>query len=398
MKQIYILCIITLSLIASALGLGSCSPKREQKQQSNDTIAQKETSDSTKDAQLPQSEKQPDVVSRQTFTPKTAQNQSINIVLKPTSRDIPIGKAIHPDSADMKTEYDYYPLSTQKVKVVITNHSHHLFDFGWDYSLAYFDNNRQVWEPLPVDPIIEDIACLCSPHDSVSQTIKLYTSEVPNRPGKYRIYKILKGEVIFAEFEMVDRKGVERLRKRINNYFKANSISAKNMYSTYIGANEDTIVVQLINNSPRFQELFKREILSYSAVSHGKIYHPAEFSHIAYIDTLGISMKTEKAVYPLHTEKVQVTLTNRDTRPIYFDDLCITTRQEGTRWEMLHDNPLINAVGYSLAPNQSKSFSVPLYPLFNDNKPGKYRIYKEIGHSLTDKGKKWYMATEFNIE
>lgn len=45
------------------------------------------------------------------------------------------------------------------------------------------------------------------------QTIHIYTDITPNRPGKYRIYKSFNNdtEVAFAEFEMVDNKGVRKL-------------------------------------------------------------------------------------------------------------------------------------------------------------------------------------------
>ena len=58
-------------------------------------------------------------------------------ILQPVPRDIPTGEAISSDSLSMKTEYDYYPLSTTKVKVIITNHSHYEYSCGEGYSLAY---------------------------------------------------------------------------------------------------------------------------------------------------------------------------------------------------------------------------------------------------------------------
>ena len=45
--------------------------------------------------------------------------------------------------------------------------------------------------------------------------------KVPNRPGKYRVYKSFNRntKVAYAEFEMVDTKGVEQIRKRIDDYW-----------------------------------------------------------------------------------------------------------------------------------------------------------------------------------
>lgn len=62
--------------------------------------------------------------------------QAISLILQPVPRDIPTGEAINPDSLSMQTEYDYYPLATTEVKVIITNHSHFEYDCGESYSLA----------------------------------------------------------------------------------------------------------------------------------------------------------------------------------------------------------------------------------------------------------------------
>lgn len=116
--------------------------------------------------------------------------KAISPVLQPVSRDIPIGKTIHPDSLFMRTEYDYYPLSTTEVKVIITNRSHYKYDCGESYSLAYYNEKQKSWETLPTHPSVNDILWIFpSVHSTHEQTIKLYTSEVPNRAGKYRIYK-----------------------------------------------------------------------------------------------------------------------------------------------------------------------------------------------------------------
>lgn len=76
--------------------------------------------------------------------------QSI-IALDPLSgpRDILIRETINPDSLSMRTEYDYYPLSTTKVKVIIINHSHYEYNCGENYSLAYYNQEQKSWETLP---------------------------------------------------------------------------------------------------------------------------------------------------------------------------------------------------------------------------------------------------------
>lgn len=136
-------------------------------------------------------------------------SETIPFELKPQPRAIPTGKAISPAVISMQTEHDYYPLSTTSVKITVTNYSKEEYTCGNYYSLAYYNSIKQLWEPLPVDAVFEDIAwVLNSEFSTREQTIRLYTSEVPNRPGIYRIYKSFNNDtrVAYAEFELVDKR------------------------------------------------------------------------------------------------------------------------------------------------------------------------------------------------
>lgn len=321
-------------------------------------------------------------------------------ILQPVPRDIPTGEAINPDSLSMQTEYDYYPLATTEVKVIIANHSHFEYDCGESYSLAYYNSKQKSWETLPTNPIINSILWIfpsdCPTHE---QTIKLYTSEVPNRAGKYRIYKSFNDDtkVAYAEFELVDEAGAKRLRKQMDaTRHNKNIISSQNLYVSYMRG--DSIFVDLINNSIHFQKLFRKEILNYSAINYGAVRTPSPFTQKAYADTLQISMKTEKPIYPIGTESVNVILTNRNLsqQSLFFGEYCFVARKQGEQWIPLHDNSLVNSVGILLEPDGDYRFKARLYPLFNDNTSGQYRVYKEV--EFDGAKEKWYMAAEFRIE
>lgn len=326
--------------------------------------------------------------------------QAISLILQPVPRDIPTGEAINPDSLSMQTEYDYYPLATTEVKVIITNHSHFEYDCGESYSLAYYNSKQKSWETLPTNPIINSILWIFpSDYPTHEQTIKLYTSEVPNRAGKYRIYKSFNYDtkVAYAEFELVDEAGAKRLRKQMDAaWHDKNIISSQNLYASYMRG--DSIFVDLINNSIHFQKLFRKEILNYSAISYGAVRTPSPFTQKAYADTLQISMKTEKPIYPIGTESVNVILTNRNLsqQSLFFGEYCFVARKQGEQWIPLHDNSLVNSVGILLEPDGDYRFKARLYPLFNDNTSGQYRVYKEV--EFDGAKEKWYMAAEFRIE
>ena len=380
-------------LLASLILLCSCHSTTSKKGQEYETNS------------FPQQEKLcPDSISETDPIPLEEEQEksrkAISPILQPIPRDIPTGEAIHPDLLSMKTEYDYYPLSTTEVKVIVTNHSYYEYDCGEDYSLAYYNEKQKSWETLPTNPIVNDILWIFPPdHPIHEQTIELYISEVPNRAGKYRIYKSFNRDtkVAYAEFEMVDEAGAKRLRKKMDAaWHNKNTISSQNIYISYMHG--DSIFVDLINNSIHFQKLFRKEMLNYSAINYGVVHTPSPFTQRAYTDTLQISMNTEKPIYPIGTESVNVILTNHNLsqQSLFFGEYYFVARKQGEQWIPLHDNSLVNDIGIILEPNDNYQFKAKLYPLFNDNTPGQYRVYKKVEFYGTKK--KWYMAAEFRIE
>ena len=326
-------------------------------------------------------------------------------ILQPVPRDIPTGEAISSDSLSMKTEYDYYPLSTTKVKVIITNHSHYEYSCGEGYSLAYYNEKQKVWEILPTSPIVNSILWIFpSGYSTHEQTIELYTAEAPNRAGRYRIYKSFNGDtkVAYAEFELVDKKGVEKLRQQIDDYWGknakiSNDTTARNIHYTWIQNDDgDTIFVGLMNNTPHYQEMFRKRVVSYSAVSHGKIQQGIPFIQPTSSDTMRITMQTEHSVYPVGTETISVELANGNSKDLFLGERYNVARKEGNRWILLHDGGAWNDIGYGLGQGDAHLFTARLRPIVNDNKPGTYKVVKEIG--FKGSSQKWYMGAEFRIE
>ena len=326
-------------------------------------------------------------------------------ILQPVPRDIPTGEAISSDSLSMKTEYDYYPLSTTKVKVIITNHSHYEYSCGEGYSLVYYNEKPKVWEILPTSPIVNSILWIFpSGYSTHEQTIELYTAEAPNRAGRYRIYKSFNGDtkVAYAEFELVDKKGVEKLRQQIDDYWGknakiSNDTTARNIHSTWIQNDDgDTIFVGLMNNTPHYQEMFRKRVVSYSAVSHGKIQQGIPFIQPTSSDTMRITMQTEHSVYPVGTETISVELANGNSKDLFLGERYNVARKEGNRWILLHDGGAWNDIGYGLGQGDAHLFTARLRPIVNDNKPGTYKVVKEIG--FKGSSQKWYMGAEFRIE
>ena len=190
-------------------------------------------------------------------------SHTTSFVLQPTPRNIPTGEAISSALLSMKTEYDYYPLSTTEVKMIVTNYSQQEYTCGNGYSLAYYNDNKQQWETLPTDPVIEDVGWILQPeHPSNEQTIKLYTSEVPNRAGKYRIYKAFNRDtkIAYAEFELISSEQHQKLLDKIMQYH-ANHAKARVMVNlnSWGFSENDTLYMDWMVNSAELRDEFRQK-------------------------------------------------------------------------------------------------------------------------------------------
>ena len=326
----------------------------------------------------------------------------IPLILQPVPHDIPIGEAINPDSLSMKTEYDYYPLSTTEVKVIITNHSHYEYDCGESYSLAYYNNKHKSWETLPANPIVNDILWIFpSEHPTHEQTIKLYTSKAPYRAGKYRIYKAFNrdAKIAYAEFELISSEQHQKLLDKIMRYDKNHPKARviENLNSWGFKEN-DTLYMNWKVNSVELRNEFKQKVLNYSAimVNDGKENAPTYFNNPMCTDTFGIKMYAEKEVYPVNTESVTVRIVNRSGRTITMGAWYAVLRKEkGDRWIFLPGATVWTLVELSVQPNAIHSFSASLYPSLNTIESGIYRVVKsiDIGNLYFN----YYLAAEFWI-
>lgn len=331
------------------------------------------------------------------------EHEPLDFVIEPICRSRYEGEEISPELLSIKTEYDYYPLSSKSVNLIICNRSEKEYTCGDDYSLEYFDEKKGIWEPQPVNPISEDMLWIISPqyYSARFQNITLYTDYSPNRPGKYRITKPFNNdkEIASAEFEIIDRKDVEKkLMRKLRDYLNGkdnNDTISQNFISADTRGN-DTLYVHLKNNSLKYREMFRSKVLNYSALAlHGETVNPPLKTRTVS-DTMNISMKTEKTVYPVSSEYIPVIITNNNDREIFFGLDYEIARKEGDKWIPLNTKSVVNSVGIGIKKGGTHHFNASLFRLVNDIKPGLYKVYKPIGFDGSIE--KWYMSAEFTIK
>ena len=223
--------------------------------------------------------------------------QPVAMVLEPVARDIPSGLPLSADSLSMRTEYDYYPVATSKVKVIITSRANREYDSGEGYSLVYYNEALKQWEPQPTSPIINDVLWVFTPdYPTHRQTIHFYTDK--NRPGRYRIYKSFNRNTrtAYAEFELVSKAQHRKLLDKISRYGekhpKDRVIENLNSWGFH---DNDTLYMSWMVNSEALQKEFRQKVLNYAAivVNDGKEDVATYFTQSMCTDTFGIKMYTE---------------------------------------------------------------------------------------------------------
>lgn len=107
-------------------------------------------------------------------------------------------------------------------------------------------------------------------------------------------------------------------------------------------------------------------------------------------------MRTEHQSYPVGTETVSVTLTNHSKRTLFFGEDYGVVRKEGNQWILLNGNNSWLDIGIGVPSGKDYHFDACLYPIFNENCPGIYKVFKEI--SFIGGQKKWLMSAEFEIK
>ena len=345
-------------------------------------------------------------------------SQTINWVLEPVVKEEFEGKAIPSDSLILKTEFEYYPLSTTEIKLFLQNFTETEYTSGEEYSIAYYDKKKDQWEPLPVYPMINDVLWIISKDQGKieCQTISLYTDRVKNRPGKYRIRKLFNNDTEMAEavFEMVDKPTVDR--KLMNLIYKrmlgldpeTDTIdqNVRGIHTSY----GDSIYVDVRNNGAKYQDMFRRRIMNYAGLNFGppKQLKPLEFNTSS--DTLGITMKTAKTTYPVGTSKILVKLRNtnkpvvpsvsssaneQDRRILFFGEDYGLARKLGDAWVAIPVNSIVNSVGITVEEGGDYEFKALLFPLVNEYVPGTYKVYKLVEFEGI-KGQ-WYMSAQFTL-
>lgn len=158
---------------------------------------------------------------------------------------------------------------------------------------------------------------------------------------------------------------------------------------------KDSLIVELAINTPDWQAQFRKQISDSPRIAFHGPAKPQRIALTARQDE-GIRLQPDSAVFPTDAESASFTLCNLGGNVLQFGKPYIVGYQgaDGQWYELPHIGAWED-IGYALRPGGTHTFNAALLPILNRNRPGTYRLYKEV-HWAGDKDKFWVM-TEFRL-
>lgn len=165
------------------------------------------------------------------------------------------------------------------------------------------------------------------------------------------------------------------------------------------GVARDHVDIYVFVNTPYWQKKFRNDVCDskYLRFNGPKGHKKISIEARTNIEADSISLSPNANSFPADSEKVSFTLRNDNSRQLQFGvSYVVACRGEDGDWYDLPTEGFWNSVGISLNKGGSHSFDVTMRPLLNNNKPGTYRLYKEVRFD-GDKDYFWIMS-EFRLE
>ncbi|MCI8997388.1 MAG: hypothetical protein HFJ95_00125 [Muribaculaceae bacterium] len=203
-----------------------------------------------------------------------------------------------------------------------------------------------------------------------------------------------------CESEPPTQQELSRLGDTIAKKFEALAADnplRQNVWGWGVAQNHVDIYVHV--NTPYWQKKFRNDICDSKYLHFDGPKGPKKINIEARtnIEVDSISLSPDASSFPADSEKVSFTLRNNNSRQLQFGvSYVVACRGEDGNWYDMPTEGFWNDMGIGLNKGGSHSFDVTMRPLLNNNKPGIYRLYKEVRFD-GDKDYFWIM-TEFRLE
>ena len=154
------------------------------------------------------------------------------------------------------------------------------------------------------------------------------------------------------------------------------------------------IEVNFIYNTAERRRLFRQKVYNAPILKFVGPESPIRMSKTGVSDTLGISIRPTKEVFPLIAETVTFILRNNSCSELTCGEHCeIAFLDSEGVWRKLPRNEMFNDIGYEVDPNGSRKVSGRLNPKVFPTPATRYRFFYPITHN----GKNITLMAEYEM-
>ena len=154
------------------------------------------------------------------------------------------------------------------------------------------------------------------------------------------------------------------------------------------------IEVNFIYNTAERRRLFRQKVYNAPILKFVGPESPIRMSKTGVSDTLGISIRPTKEVFPLIAETVTFILRNNSCSELTCGEHCeIAFLDSEGVWRKLPRNEMFNDIGYEVDPNGSRKVSGRLNPKVFPTPATRHRFFYPITHN----GKNITLMAEYEM-
>ena len=154
------------------------------------------------------------------------------------------------------------------------------------------------------------------------------------------------------------------------------------------------IEVNFIYNTAERRRLFRQKVYDAPFLKFVGPVSPIRMSKTGVSDTLGISIRPTKDVFPLTAEDVTFILRNNSNNELTCGEHCeIAFLDSEGVWRKLPRNEMFNDIGYEVQPNGNRTVSGKLNPKAFPTPATRYRFFYPITHN----GKNITLMAEYEM-
>ena len=153
------------------------------------------------------------------------------------------------------------------------------------------------------------------------------------------------------------------------------------------------IRVDLLRNTAGWRERFRKEIMDSPALEFDGPDGREVCALKGVSEVFGVSLEAEQAVIPATAHEVSFVLHNGSNDTIGYGSAYDLAYEQDGQWYHLPTDRVFTQELIEMLPDGQTIFSANLYPEINQNRPGRYRFFKEI----SIKGQKEMLVAEFEM-